>query len=70
MCSAWAISGTETLVEVAEGNIAAIRVANDPDRHVRTLNIVVWVKSNAGQGSFYRSAHELIAVFVSALLRI
>lgn len=26
------------------------------------LNIVVWVKSNAGQGSFYRSQHELIAV--------
>jgi DNA modification methylase len=28
-----------------------------------TLNIVVWVKSNAGQGSFYRSQHELIVVF-------
>jgi DNA modification methylase len=27
------------------------------------LNVVVWVKSNAGQGSFYRSQHELIAVF-------
>jgi DNA modification methylase len=26
-------------------------------------NIVVWVKSNAGQGSFYRSQHELIFVF-------
>jgi len=28
-----------------------------------TLNVVVWVKTNAGQGSFYRSQHELIAVF-------
>jgi DNA modification methylase len=28
-----------------------------------TLNIAVWVKSNAGQGSFYRSQHELIGVF-------
>jgi DNA modification methylase len=28
-----------------------------------TLNLAVWVKSNAGQGSFYRSQHELIAVF-------
>jgi DNA modification methylase len=28
-----------------------------------TLNIAAWVKSNAGQGSFYRSQHELIAVF-------
>ena len=27
------------------------------------VNLVVWVKSNAGQGSFYRSQHELIAVF-------
>jgi DNA modification methylase len=28
-----------------------------------TLNIVAWVKTNAGQGSFYRSQHELIGVF-------
>jgi DNA modification methylase len=27
------------------------------------VNLAVWVKSNAGQGSFYRSQHELIAVF-------
>jgi ParB-like chromosome segregation protein Spo0J len=27
------------------------------------LNIAVWVKTNAGQGSFYRSQHELIGVF-------
>ena len=27
------------------------------------LNLVAWVKSNAGQGSFYRSQHELIGVF-------
>jgi DNA modification methylase len=27
------------------------------------LNIVAWVKSNAGQGSLYRSQHELIGVF-------
>jgi DNA modification methylase len=26
-------------------------------------NLVVWVKSNAGQGTFYRSQHELIFVF-------
>ena len=28
-------------------------------------NLLVWNKSNAGQGSFYRSKHELIAVFKS-----
>ena len=27
------------------------------------LNLVVWDKTNAGQGSFYRSQHELIGVF-------
>jgi DNA modification methylase len=27
------------------------------------LNLVVWAKTNPGQGSFYRSAHELIGVF-------
>ncbi len=26
-------------------------------------NLLVWRKSNAGQGSFYRSQHELVAVF-------
>jgi len=28
-----------------------------------TLNLIAWVKTNAGQGSFYRSQHELIGVF-------
>lgn len=27
------------------------------------VNMCVWVKTNAGQGSFYRSQHELIGVF-------
>jgi ParB-like chromosome segregation protein Spo0J len=27
------------------------------------LNLVAWVKTNAGQGSFYRSQHELVGVF-------
>ncbi|HEV7417775.1 MAG TPA: DNA methyltransferase [Tianweitania sediminis] len=27
------------------------------------INLVVWQKSNGGQGSFYRSAHEMIPVF-------
>jgi hypothetical protein len=31
--------------------------------YCETLNIVVWVKSNAGQGSFYRSQHEFVVVF-------
>lgn len=27
------------------------------------MNIAVWVKANAGMGSFYRSQHELVAIF-------
>jgi len=26
-------------------------------------NLAVWVKSNAGMGSFYRSQHELVLIF-------
>jgi DNA modification methylase len=29
----------------------------------RLLNLCVWVKDNGGMGSFYRSQHELVAVF-------
>lgn len=30
---------------------------------LRLFNLCVWTKTNAGMGSFYRSQHELIAVF-------
>ncbi len=30
-------------------------------------NLLVWVKSNGGQGSFYRSQHELIGVFKNGI---
>jgi DNA modification methylase len=36
---------------------AGAQVYSDPK------NVVVWVKTNAGQGSFYRSQHELIFVY-------
>src|SRR5262245_18388219 len=34
-----------------------------PVAYAVVLNLIAWVKSNAGQGSFYRSQHELIGVF-------
>ena len=46
-------------------------------RHIRELltagasvfselkNIIVWVKTNAGQGTFYRSQHEFVFVYKS-----
>ncbi|MER2269108.1 site-specific DNA-methyltransferase [Methylobacterium oxalidis] len=38
-----------------------IRVGED--LYGALLNLCVWAKTNAGQGSFYRSQHELVAVF-------
>lgn len=31
--------------------------------YTETKNLIVWVKSNGGMGTFYRSRHELIGVF-------
>jgi DNA modification methylase len=33
------------------------------EAYTELKNLVVWVKTNAGQGTFYRSHHELICVF-------
>lgn len=33
------------------------------DAFTELKNIIAWIKTNAGQGSFYRSQHELILVF-------
>jgi DNA modification methylase len=42
---------------IAELLAAANRVYGD------TINLAVWVKSNAGEGSFYRSQHEFVGIF-------
>ena len=33
------------------------------ERDLDPLNLVVWAKTNAGMGSLYRSAHELLPLF-------
>lgn len=38
-------------------------IAAGSEAYSELKNLVVWTKSNAGQGSFYRSQHELIFVF-------
>ena len=43
-------------------NLGELVEAGEPTYDAQ-VNLVVWVKSNAGQGSFYRSQHELIGVF-------
>jgi len=37
--------------------------------YTETKNVCVWIKDNAGMGSFYRSQHELIFVFKSGTAR-
>ena len=41
--------------QIEAGNIA----------FARRLNIAIWVKSNAGMGSLYRSQHEMIFIYVT-----
>ena len=48
---------------VASRKRASVATRTGDTVYGETLNIAVWVKSNAGQGSFYRSQHELIGVF-------
>jgi DNA modification methylase len=38
-------------------------LAAGADVHGELINLCVWAKNNAGMGSFYRSAHELIFLF-------
>ena len=40
-------------------------LAAGENAYAELLNLVVWAKTNGGQGSLYRSAHELIFVFKS-----
>jgi hypothetical protein len=49
VCMDWRHSGE---LQAAGGNI-----------YSELKNVCVWVKTNAGMGSFYRSQHELIFVF-------
>jgi DNA modification methylase len=41
----------------------ALLLAIGGQNYDQLLNLCVWVKDNGGMGSFYRSQHELIAVF-------
>ena len=50
-------------MSVSTGDTLASCVTLAEQTYGEMLNLVVWVKPNAGQGSFYRSQHELIAVF-------
>ena len=49
MCMDW--RGAPFLLDAAQGVFVELK------------NLIVWVKSNAGQGAFYRSQHELVYAF-------
>lgn len=49
VCMDW--RGAPFLLEAADGVLAELK------------NLIVWAKSNAGQGAFYRSQHELVYAF-------
>lgn len=49
VCIDW--KGAPFLLDAAQGVFAEVK------------NLIVWAKTNAGQGAFYRSAHELIYAF-------
>jgi DNA modification methylase len=45
-------------------HIAELKAAGE-QAYIDLKNIIVWVKTNAGQGTFYRSQHEFIFAFKS-----
>jgi DNA modification methylase len=61
-CAAVSRAGAVHFVCMDHRHIAELTAAGDTVYGDR-LNICVWVKSNAGMGSLYRSQHELVFVF-------
>lgn len=63
-CAHYSINGSIHFVCMDWRHMAELQAAGS--RIYSSLkNVCVWVKTNAGQGSFYRSQHELIFVFKS-----
>lgn len=58
----WTIDGGIHFVCMDHGHLDELFQALNPIYSQR-LNLVVWAKTNAGMGSFYRSRHELVAVY-------
>ena len=56
------IDGGLHFVFMDHGHLRELQAAADP-LYTQQLNLIVWAKTNAGMGSFYRSRHELIGLF-------
>jgi DNA modification methylase len=61
-CAAWSQDGSVHYVFMDWRHVAELIEAGR-EVYTELKNICVWVKTNAGQGSFYRSQHELVLVF-------
>jgi len=61
LCAANSSSGSIHFVCIDWRHMAELLAAGHV--YAELKNVCVWIKNNAGQGSFYRSAHEMVFVF-------
>lgn len=64
LCAKYSILGSLHFCPIDWRHLAEMNAAGS-QAFTELKNVVVWVKNNAGQGSFYRSQHELIFVYKS-----
>jgi len=62
LCAKHSLDGAIHYVFIDWRHVADL-IAAGADAFDELKNMCVWVKNNAGQGSFYRSEHELVLVF-------
>jgi len=58
----WSVNGAIHFICMDHRHMRELYAAAD-GLYTEQLNLCVWVKNNGGMGSFYRSRHELIAVY-------
>ncbi|ABI76439.1 DNA methylase [Hyphomonas neptunium ATCC 15444] len=58
----WSIDGAIHYICMDHRHMRELYAAADP-LYSAQLNLCVWAKTNGGMGSFYRSRHELVAVY-------
>lgn len=58
----WSVDGAIHFICMDHRHMRELYAAVDP-LYSTQLNLCVWAKTNGGMGSFYRSRHELVAVY-------
>jgi DNA modification methylase len=62
-CIRYSVDGSLHYIFMDWGSLFELLAASRGAGYAELKNLCVWTKPNAGMGSFYRSQHELIAVF-------